>query len=399
MRKIYWLYIPISIFLFLRCGQQTPDSQLPNEAESDHQHDMEEMDEDLVMLTKVQTENIMLQMGKIQKKPLRNQIKVSGILELPAQNKAQVSSSLDGKVKNIAIRPGQFVKKGQILATLQNPQIIDWKKDYLEAVSNEIYLVGEKQRLETLVSKDLAAEKDLQRVLHQIRLNRSKKVSAASYLKSINLRLPMASDSIYYSDFFIFSPIQGFVKTIHLTSGTQVLAGQHLVEIVDNHHIHLDLKVFESDLPKVKIGQKILFRVHSKPSEILEATVFAIGKAMDRTNKTITVHAEMHNDKNDLVPGMFVEAWIVENADLVDALPPESIATDKGLNYVFTFEKMEGDHIYFRKRLVNVGLEDMNMKEVIPIDEIPQEAQYVTEGAYFLMAHSKKGEVEEGHHH
>jgi len=195
------------------------------------------------------------------------------------------------------------------------------------------------------------------------------------------------------------SPMNGYVREIKANTGVFVQPEMSLFEIVDNHHLHIDLKVFEKDLPYIKEGQIIQFSLQSQPDELMEAYIFAIGKALDRAERTVDVHAEIKEEKGNLLPGMFVEARIILDDKKVPTLPDDAITVDKGLFYIFVKEEEHEDETHFVKIPVLKGVSDFGFTEIKLLEALPENAEIVTEGAYFLMAQSKKGEEGAGHHH
>ena len=76
-------------------------------------------------LTQAQFEAVNIQLGELERKALRNTIKANGVLDLPPQNKASVSSLVEGVVRTIYVTQGQGVAKGQRLALIEHPGIIE----------------------------------------------------------------------------------------------------------------------------------------------------------------------------------------------------------------------------------------------------------------------------------
>jgi len=82
------------------------------------------------------------------------------------------------------------------------------------------------------------------------------------------------------------------------------------MDVLDNSHLHLDLFVFEQDLPKVKVGQNIDFSLTNLPGKNFTANIFSIGSAFENQTKTVPVHAEITGDKSGLIEGMNVTGLI-----------------------------------------------------------------------------------------
>lgn len=386
---------------FLSCFYWIAACNTANHTEHDHEddsaHEMEEEHhEDEVGLTALQMEKIGLVLGGFEQKNLKSTIKVNGQLELPPQNKAAVSAIAAGKITRILVRPGQRVQKGALLAYLQNPDFIEWQQQFLETEGELLYLNKEWERQKDLVAKEIAPQAKLDKIT-------SERAIAQARLKGLQAKLQLLGIGTPKNDLVssiaIRSPLNGYVRNINTNTGLFVNPEQALFEIVDNHHLHIDLKVFEKDLPYIKENQPIQFSLQSQPDKVMNAYIFAIGKALDETERTVDVHAEIKEEKSELLPGMFVEARIITDNQLVTTLPNEAITIDKGLKYIFIKEEVHEEETHFKKIPVLTGTSDFGYTEIKPLEEFPANVAIVTKGAYFLMAQSKKGEEGAGHHH
>ena len=398
MKNIVILFI-IS-FLFFTCTHTHDDSADGGHSHGEDDPTHEEMEEahgeDEVGLTALQMEKIGLKLGGFEQKNLKSTVKVNGELELPPQNKADVSAMVAGKITQISVQPGQRVKKGTVLARLQNPAFIEWQQQYLETEGELLYLNKERTRLKDLVAKEISPKKQLDKIESERAIAQAKLKELKAKLQLLGLDIP--SDKLY-STIALRSPMDGYVRDIKANTGVFVQPEMSLFEIVDNHHLHIDLKVFEKDLPYIKEGQIIQFSLQSQPDELMNAYIFAIGKALNRAQRTVDIHAEIKEEKANLLPGMFVEARIILGDKKVPTLPDDAITVDKGLFYIFVKEEVHEDETHFKKIPVLKGVTDFGYTEVKLLESLPENAEIVTEGAYFLMAQSKKGEEGAGHHH
>lgn len=404
--KKYHIIIYIFLFLGTACTSTNADHHHEDEDHGhedshgvdEHDHDEEE-EEGIIELNSTQLRKINLRFGKIEQKNLKSMLKVNGQMELPPQNQADVSALAPGRITKIHVKPGQFVKRGTVLASLQNPDFIEWQQAYLETKGELMFLEKELVRQQELVKKEIAAQKQLDQVESSHAIASARLKGLTSKLKTIGLPIPKDATANFTAYNNLISPITGYVREIKINTGSYVSTEQELFEIVDNHHLHIDLTVFEKDIPYISEGQKLLFSLQSNPKEVMEAEVFAIGKALDEELRAIKVHAEMVSEKPTVLPGMYVEARIILEDQSVPALPEEAITVDKGLRYIFIKDHVDGDHVAFRKVQIIPGAEDFGYVEVNPLEDLTEDTQVVTTGAYFLMAESKKGEEGGGHSH
>lgn len=388
MKYSFALYLLLLLFL---SACQTQDDQDHEQAAEQHM-----ADPDHVELTPGQMAKIGLEMGRIEDRALRATTRLTGRLELPPQNQADISSLAAGQVQTIDVRQGDYVKKGAVLARLQNPELIDWQEAYLTAGAELDYLEAEVSRQQTLVAEDAAATKVLQEQQSRLRQRQARREALAAKLQLLGLRPPTTTDD-FISTYVLRAPLAGYVRQININIGAYVQPGAVLFQLVDNHHIHADLWAYERDLPYLRIGQELICTLPGRADHPFRARVFAVGKALETEERAIRVHAELDNPSGELLPGMFVEAMLIQENLRIPTLPNEAITTDQGLSYIFVKEGEDDEHVRFRKVQIRPGISDLGFTEVMPIDSLPPTTEVVTKGVFYLMAETKKGEG--GHEH
>ncbi|MDP2067487.1 MAG: efflux RND transporter periplasmic adaptor subunit [Lutibacter sp.] len=380
----------ISLFLIVlgSCQSKTAPQDENNEAINTQQ----EESTNLVVLQQKQLEVMNIALGTAKQINLGDALKVNGQLELPPQNRASVSAIIGGRVQSIAVIEGDYVKKGQVLAQLNNPEFITMQREYLLAKSNISFLEQDYQRKMALLKDGITSAKSFQQAEAAYNDGKSALNAAKSMLQLMDINVSGLENGKIISSVPVVSPINGVVQTIEINIGKFVASEQKMFEIINNEFLHLGLKVFEKDIDKVKIGQKITFSLTTRPDKIYEAEIFALGKAFDMNTRAVLVHAKINGTHDGLLTGMFVEARIVTSSKEVLALPNEAFINEKGLDYVFVQRNKTGDNIEFEKVQVNKGVSDLSFTEVFFINALPKEAVIVTKGGYYLNAEMQKSE-------
>jgi len=345
-----------------------------------------------VSLQQKQLDVMKIKLGKIKYVNLGSTLKVNGQLELPPQRKASVSAIVGGRVKSVAVIEGDYVNKGQVLARLNNPEFISMQRDYLSAKSNISFLEKNYLRKKALFKDSIASAKSFQEA--EASFNQAKSVLNATKanLKLIGLDIALIEKGEIVSTVPIVSPIKGYVQKIDINIGKFVSPEQEMFDIVDNEHLHIGLKVFEKDIDKAKVNQKVLFALTTKPEKIYEGEIFALGRAFEMDTRAVKVHAKIIGAHQGLLSGMFVEARIITSNKKVNALPNSAFITEKGLDYIFIQRKRIKNKIEFEKIQVNKGVSDLGYSEVVFIDKMPKNAIIVVKGAYYLNAEMQKSE-------
>lgn len=396
------IFLALITCAFTACS--TVDEAPQADTHEGHEHE-EEPNEDEVHLLQKQMEVMDIEMGKFQFLNLSTTVKSNGQLELPPQNKASVSSITDGRVKSILVLEGDFVKQGQVLANVEHLDIIEVQEAYMTTQSKLQYAEKDYERAKSLYADSVQALKSLQLKESEFTSLQAKLNGLEARLQLLGLEMEKVSSGDFVSSVAIRSPIRGYVRSIDITMGMSVLPNQTLFEIVDNDHIHIDLNVYEKDMNMIRKGQKVVFSLTNDADSVFEGEVFALGRAFEDEPKAMVVHAEIDNPDGNLLPGMYVDARIVTNDAKVRALPNDAIVSDGGLSYIFVLKPKSSadqghkDEFVLRKIEVNTGAKDIGFTEVVPAYNLPEHAQMVTKGAFYLLAEMKKGEGGHGHHH
>lgn len=423
MKKTTYILAILSIVFATACAVEDPDDDHSDHAE----HPEEEVNNEEVHMVQRQMDVMGIELGQFQSLNLSTTVKSNGKLELPPQNKASLSAVMGGRVKSILVLEGDYVKKGQTLATLEHPDFIEMQQQYMEANSALAFLDADYKRKKRLFEDSVTSEKAFQQAQAKYKGALAVSNGLKAKMKMLNMDLFLVERGDFATSIPVKSPINGYVRLIEINMGSYVEPQQEMFEIVDNEHIHIDLMVYEKDMDKVKKGQKVIFSLVSNSDSVFQGTIFAVGKSFEEESKALLVHAEIDNKATDssgnmhfahsgLLPGMYVDARIVTNNETVRALPNDAIVSDGGLSYIFVLKPAsvhnhaEGDdhdhpadahagEFVFRKIEVSLGATDIGFTEVVPAYNLPDHVEIVTKGAFYLLAEMKKGEGGHGHHH
>ncbi|RXP54789.1 efflux RND transporter periplasmic adaptor subunit [Lutibacter sp. HS1-25] len=368
-----------------------------NEQTEDSDHNDEEKSNKIALKLN-QLEIMGIALDNLSELNLGESLKVNGQLELPPQNMASVSAIIGGRVQSVSVVEGDFVKKGQVIATLNNPEFIAMQRAYLAAKSNLTYLEKDYVRKKELEKEGITSARAFQEA-EAAYLNAKADLNATkATLNLIGINVATIDKGEIIASIPVIAPIQGYIQKIEINIGKSVAPEQEMFEIVDNDFLHLGLNVFEKDIEKLSIGQKIAFTLSTRPNKMYEAEIFALGKAFDMDTRTVKVHAKIIGTHEGLLTGMFVEARIATDSKLTAALPDEAFVNDKGLDYVFIQRVKDENDIELEKIQVIKGVSDLGFTEVQFTNPIDKNDLIVTKGAYYVNSELNKGEFEEHDH-
>jgi cobalt-zinc-cadmium efflux system membrane fusion protein len=404
--------IAVTIFLtltlvFASCNEKTKGELGHNEEENDKIETNEiggegkhEGEEGVVEITAQQAETIGLETKPLEERSLGNTLKVTGQLELFPQDRANISPFVGGNVRSINVIEGNKVKKGQILAYLEHPDIISMQQEFQEKNDELVFLKQDFERKKTLYDKGVSSGKEFQMAQSKFRATTSGVNALKSKLRLLGFNPAKIAEGQIYSSVPITTPINGYVEDVIVSLGDYVAPQTKIFTISDNSKLHVDIKVYEKDISKVKIGQQIFFTVASKPDELLKAKVYSIGKSFETDPKALHIHADMDIKNDDLLPGMYVEGRIVLGEKSAFAVPEEAIIKEGEKSFIFILDEdsaKEANIMKFKRIPVTVGLTDLGFVEVNLPENVPKDVKVVTKGAYTLSSEMVKGELEHGH--
>ncbi|RZJ59233.1 MAG: efflux RND transporter periplasmic adaptor subunit, partial [Flavobacterium sp.] len=241
----------ISITLLSACSG---DIKKDEHADTVKQENKEE-EVGLLELTLAQMKTVGIEVGYIENRNLASVVKANGQLEVPPQNKADVSILSGGIIVRINVLEGQQVKKGQVLAVINNQDLIKIQQDYLSAKNNFTYIQAEYERQKKLQEAGAGTGKSFQSSQATYNAEKSRLRAYESQLNQLGVSAASIAKGRIISQFPVTSPIKGTVGQIIENTGAFVQPGTSIMEVVDNSKIHCDLTVFEKDLMSVKIGQ------------------------------------------------------------------------------------------------------------------------------------------------
>ncbi|WP_349663423.1 efflux RND transporter periplasmic adaptor subunit [Cellulophaga lytica] len=398
--KIYKILTVMVLAIFVSaCGNKE------NHNENDgHSHDEEEKtevneehhDEDEVMLSQQQFDALKMKIDTLALRNMSGYVEANGTLEVPPQNEAAITTVVGANVVSIEVVEGDKVNKGQVVAYLSHPNIIQAQTDYLNAYSNSELAKKNYERQQKLYDAGVGSGANFQKAEAEYQASKAMVNGLEAQLRILNVNTTSVRNGTIAQRIALRSPIEGFVQKVEVKTGQYVEPQTELFEIVNTHHVHADLMVFEKDVYKVQKGQKVNFTVQSIPDAELIAEIYSVSKTFEDNPKAVHVHAEIENKKGNLIPGMYIQGKIQVDNTQTKALPESAIIKEGERYYVFSVEK-ENDDWSFKPIEVVLGTKDGDWVSVQFTENIESNTKFAYNNAYYLNAEMKKGEAEHAH--
>ncbi|TDE15259.1 efflux RND transporter periplasmic adaptor subunit [Dyadobacter psychrotolerans] len=337
------------------------------------------VNQNLAILTFKQIQNAGIKTALPEKKQISSTLKLYGKIDVPPQNIVSISVPLGGYLKTTKLLPGTRVKKGEILAVMEDQQYIQLQQDYLTGKAQLKYLENDYLRQKELNKSKSSSDKIFQQAESDYQSQQIMIRSLSEKLKLAGINPDKLSKENISRSVNILSPINGYVSKVNVNIGRYVAATEVLFELINPTDIHLALKVFEKDLDKVKIGQQILAYTNDNPEKKYECEIILISKDLS-VERTAEIHSHFRRYEPDLLPGMFMNADIQLQNRSVLVLPDNAIVTYEDKQYIF-IPKGKGK---FEMKPIQTGTAENGFTEIRSSEKLGGQ-QCVVNGAYSLL--------------
>jgi cobalt-zinc-cadmium efflux system membrane fusion protein len=344
----------------------------------------------IIRLTPAQHKAANITLQALEARPMGTSLKVNGMLDVPPQNLITISAPMGGFVKTTKLLQGMKVKQGEVIATLENQDYIQLQQEYLDNKSKLEFLDAEYNRQTELARENVNAQKSLQQAKSQHQSMKALVKSLEAKLAMINIDASKLSESTITPAIRLYSPIAGYVTVVNVNIGQYVNATDVMFKIVNIEHIHAELQVFEKDISKVKVDQKVTFQLAHEP-EHRTASVYLIGKEIS-ADRTVRIHCHLDKEDEHLLPGMYITASIETTSHNAEVLPSNSIINFEGKDYVFATTKTKDE---FEMINIRAGQTAGGYTEVELPSGFDKTRSFVSVGAFELLGVLRNVEDEE----
>ncbi len=372
MKKIFTLSI-VLITIFA-CNNNTEETEMEETGA-----------ENTVELTDAQLKNTKIETGKIQQKEISSVLKVNGKIEVPPQNMVSVSVPLGGYLKSTKLLEGMHLSKGEVIAVMEDQQYIQLQQDYLTAVAHFSSLEKEFQRQEELNESKASSDKVFEKTQAEYISQKILIKSLSEKLKLININPDNLSVNTISRSINIYSPIDGFVSSTKMNIGKYASPTDILFELVNPTDIHLALTIFEKDIDKLFIGQKILTYNNNQPEKKYNCEIILIGKEISH-ERSIIVHCHFEQYDKTLIPGMYMNAEVEIETNSAFVISNDGLVRFEGKEYVFIQTQNKK---YLMQEVATQNSENGFTQISFPEKTDLSNKTFVTKGAYTLLMQMK----------
>ena len=349
-----------------------------------HETEPTHPDEDHVLLGEDQIRALGVVVAEAGPGKLETSLTLPGEIILNDDAHALVTPYVSGYVKEIRKRQGDAVRKGEVMAILESPELADAGAAYLAA--RERVLLAEKtfEREASLWRKKISPEQDYlasKTALAGARIgarSARQKLMALGLSKAAIGRLPRRAD-VSLTRYEIVSPLNGQILEKNLSLGEMVESTTSVYRVADMNTVWVRMNLLQKQLPHLKKGMAVyIWGDESMPAAT--GRLMFIAPLVGQETRTAIGRATLSNPDGEWRPGLFVNARIKAGEKHIPLMIPKKAVQNIGEESM-VFVPAQGG---FEGKVVTTGQSDETHVEII--SGLSPGEPYVTHGAFELKA-------------
>jgi membrane fusion protein, heavy metal efflux system len=379
----YFIIVSISMFILLGCSKKEEPKKEENHNESKK---VVKISIESINQIKLKTEAVSLQ-------PFIGSLTIPAKVITNQDNEAQIGSLVQGRVHQVFVKVGDYVKTGQTLMTIEGLDVGEIKAGFLKAKAAHDFLKSSYERQKKLFDEKIGSQKtllecqaDYEKALADYKAE-DKKIHSIG-LTDEDIIDGKKNDEHKPGTLPIKSSINGVIVERNVVIGQLVDATTNAFKVINTANVWVDGQIYEKDLNKINQKTNAEFTSTVYQNEKFDGRIIYISQTVDEKTRTITVRGEFNNSKNKLKPQMFGELKIPvgTNAKAI-LIPEEALVKETGFEYVFV---QTSDTTFEQRKVISGASVDgrIEIKEGLKEGE-----KIVSNGVFYLKGELKKDEL------
>jgi cobalt-zinc-cadmium efflux system membrane fusion protein len=328
----------------------------------------------------------MINTGTVSERAFPLEREAVGNIDFNEDMAAQVFPPYQGRIVKLYARIGDNVTRGQVLFTIESPDLIQAESSLIAAAGVLELTTHALERARQLYAVQGMAEKDLQQASSDQQTAEGALKAARDAVAVFGKSQPeierMVKTRTIDPYLVVPSPIAGRITARNAAPGDFVQPGNVPApySVADISRVWMNASVVESDMPLVRKGQQIRVSVMAFPGRAFDGEISTVGATVDLQLHRGLVRAEIEDPKHELLPGMFASFVIVTGEPVKAVAVPLDGVVREGDGTMTVW--VTTDRHRFTKRAVKIGLQTAGYDQVL--DGVRPGEQLVTKGAIFL---------------
>lgn len=280
-------------------------------------------------------QNLMNQIetGTVSYVPVMNELQLSGQISYDQDKVVKIYPMVSGNVFNVKTTLGDFVSRGQVLAVIRSSEMAGAQNDLVAASSNLAVAQSNLASTADMYKSGISSEKEYVTSKREV-------AKAKAELQRVRTVLSIYGSGGHQANCVIRSPISGFIVEKNINPEMQIRSdnGTNLFTISDLKTVWVLANVYESDISKIHMHEKVFVTTLSYPDRRYEGEIDKIYSVLDPDNKTLKVRIQLSNRDNLLKPEMFANVIVQEKtSQTMLAVPAKSVIFDRDQYWVVVY--------------------------------------------------------------
>ncbi|WP_291285746.1 efflux RND transporter periplasmic adaptor subunit [Flavobacterium sp.] len=341
--------------------------------------------ENSIQFSEAQVKNAGLVVGSPEERTVKGILQLQGTVTVPPKSVVTVSIPLGGYIKKTDLMAGMHVKKGQLLAVVEDMQYIQLQQDYLTAKEKFQLAQSEFNRQKELNAKKASSDKLFEQTSTEMQTQRIYMASLAQKLGLLGINVKTLTASTISKTVAIHSPINGLVAKINVNVGKYISPTDMLFELIEMSDIVLVMNAFEKDVHLLSVGQTVTAYTNANPSKKYKAKIAYINQSLN-DDRAAEVICKVNHYESSLIPGLFINAEAEFDNQKALTVPEDAVVRWQGKFFVFV---KTGGH-NFKMVPIDLGTASEGYRQ-IKSSVIDTSSAIVIKNAYTLLMAFRNG--------
>ena len=386
----------ISVWIWL--GNQNEKNDEHGHDGEDEQHDDhakeskedQHSEEGQIELTAQQMVEHGLKVETVTQGKINSFVTLPGKLVVNTDQQAHISPNFSGHVEQVNVALGQYVERGQTLAVLSVPELIDQQASLSIAQSSLSLAQQEYEREQQLWSQGISAKQDLQRAENAYR-------QAQITVQSQQARLHALGSTGQNGRFVIRAPIPGMISQKDIVVGENVQLADQLFVIENLKDLWLEFNLPNTSNIQLQAGQILNFKTNGSDQNY-QAKVQTLNSQADLQTGRLQVRAKVTTQADVLRPNVLVNVFVTDaQAKTALRVQKKALQQVEGKPVVFVIESEEKGQVHLKAQLIEVGVSSQDGQWLEVISGLTEGQKYIADGSFLLKSELEKDEA--GHEH
>lgn len=314
-----------------------------------------------------------------------------GKLVVNTDQQAHISPNFSGHVEQVNVALGQSVQKGQTLAVLSVPELIDQQANLRMAQVNLDLARKDYQREQQLWSQGISAKQDYQRAESAYRQAQITVQSSQARLNALGV------SGNNNGRFLIRAPISGVISQKDIVVGENVKLADQLFVIEQLKDLWLEFNLPNQFSGQLQPGQTIAFKSNGSEQSYI-AVIQSLSPQADVQTGRLVVRAKLNVQADELRPNVLVNVLISEpSAKTTLRIQKSALQQIEGEDSIFIVESQEKGQVHLKVQHVVLGKVSSDGEWLEVISGLSEGQKYISQGSFLLKSELEKDEA--GHEH